>query len=102
MSDPRIDPLNSAAVLTDTQLRLSFAPVRKEARVVALEKSVHRTDIMDLETRMQQGKVHFQIKAGFAPERSIELTGAELLLLLEMSDRFITNLPRVDDNPAGE
>lgn len=38
-TDPRIDALGSSAILTDTQLRITFAPERPEARVVALRRT---------------------------------------------------------------
>lgn len=45
----------------------------------------------------QRGKVHLQLKRGFAAERHLVLDPAEVALLYEMLDMFIQELPRVDD-----
>lgn len=95
--DPRIDALGSSAILTDTQLRITFAPERPEARVVALRKDARCDQITRLETMTQRGKVHLQLKRGFAAERHLVLDPAEVALLYEMLDMFIQELPRVDD-----
>lgn len=100
MSDPRIDSLGNSAILTDTQFRITLAPERAESRVVALEKSVPKTNVDAIDANTQRGKVHIQIKAGFAPERHLLLSPAELALLYTMLDTFIQELPRVDDKTA--
>lgn len=102
MSDPRIDSLGSSAILTDTTLRLTFAPVDESAKVTALKVPVRHDKLVQLQSVMQLGKVHLQIKAGFAPERSIELTGPELMVLIDMADRFVTELPRAQAAKAAE
>lgn len=96
MTDPRIDPLGAAAILTDTQLRLVFAPADPKARVVGLTVPIRKTRIDALVPLMQQGTVHLQLKDGFSPERHLELRAAELPLLFDLIDRFIHELPRVD------
>ena len=95
-SDPRVDALTNAAILTDTQVRITMAPVRQESRVVALQKSLRATEVERIASLTQQGKVHVQIKAGFAPERHLVLEPAEVAILYDMLDRFIQELPRVD------
>lgn len=94
MTDPRIDPLDRTAILTDTQLRLAFAPADPEAKITALKVPVRSAKIDQMQSLMALGVVHVQIKAGFAPERSIELTGPELMILIDAADRFVTELPR--------
>lgn len=98
--DPRIDPLGRTAILTDTQFRITLAPARPESRVVALEKAVNASRIAAIAAQTQQGKVHIQIKAGFAEERHIVLDPAELALVYSMLDMFIQELPRADDKTA--
>lgn len=100
MSDPRIDPLGSSAILTDTQMRLAFAPRDPEAKITALGLNVHAAKIDKLQSLMQLGTIHLQIKAGFAPERSIELSGPEIMLLMDLADRFVTELPRAQKAAA--
>lgn len=95
--DPRVDPLGSSAILTDTRIRLTFAPERPEARVVALEKEVRLAQVEQLTGMMQLGKVHIQIKDGFAPERKLVLKPAEMVMIYDLVDRFIAELPRVDN-----
>jgi hypothetical protein len=95
--DPRIDTLGSSAILTDTRIRLTFAPERPEARVVALEKEVRAAMVEKLASMMQLGKVHIQIKAGFGAERKLVLAPAEMVMIYDLVDRFIAELPRVDD-----
>ncbi len=99
--DLRVDALGRTAILTDTQFRITLAPERAESRVVALEKSVPKTNIDALDANTQRGKVHIQIKAGFSPERHLVLSPAELALLYTMLDTFIQELPRVDDKTGG-
>lgn len=93
MKDPRIDPLNNAAILTDTVMRLAFAPADPKAKVTALRVPMRASKLEAMQSSMRLGTVHLQLKAGFAPERHIELTPPELFALLEMGDRFITELP---------
>ena len=93
MTDPRIDTLGNSAILTDTQMRLVFAPHDPDARVIALGKGISAFTVANLSASMPLGKVHFQVKAGFAAERSVKLTVAELFLLIELADRFVTGLP---------
>lgn len=99
-TDPRVDPLGSSAILTDTRIRLTFAPERAEARVVALEKEVRATQVEQLASMMQLGKVHIQIKDGFAPERKLVLKPAEMVMIYDLFDRFIAELPRVDNKTS--
>jgi hypothetical protein len=91
--DPRIDPLGAAAILTDTQLRVAFAPLDPKAKVVALQVPIRKAKIDQLQSLMALGTVHVQIKAGFGAERSIELTGPEIMILLDALDKFVTELP---------
>jgi hypothetical protein len=100
--DPRIDALGSTAILTDTQFRVTLAPARPEARVVALRNEVNLMRISQIAALTQQGSVHIQIKAGFAPERKLVVTPAELALLYDLLDKFVTELPRVDDKSAAQ
>lgn len=95
--DPRVDPLGNTAILTDTRIRLTFAPARPEARVVALEKEVRAAQVEQLAGMMQLGKVHVQIKDGFGAERKLVLKPAEMVMIYDLMDRFIAELPRVDD-----
>lgn len=92
--DPRIDPLNSSAILTDTQLRCSFAPRDPEERVVALQVPVRKAKLDQLASMMKLGTFHIQIKSGFEPERSIALKPEEVPLLMDALDRVVTELPR--------
>lgn len=94
MADPRIDTLGSTAILTDTQLRLAFAPLDPEAKVSALQIEVRADKIVQMQALAKIGTVHFQIKSGFGEERSIELTVPEVFLLIDLADRFVTELPR--------
>lgn len=94
MADPRIDPLTSSAILTDTQFRLAFAPADPDAKITALTVPVRGTKITQMQALMALGRVHFQVKAAFGEERSIELSGPELMVLIDMADRFVTELPR--------
>ncbi len=98
--DPRISPLGATAILTDTQIKLTFAPTRPEARVVGLQIEVNAMKMAQMSALMQQGAVHVQIKAGFAAERRLTFTPAEMVTLYDMLDKFITELPRVDDKAA--
>lgn len=93
MTDERIDPLGNSAILTDTQIRLAFAPQDPKANLIAMKLDVRKDRTDRMAALMQVGKVHLQVKAGFAPERSIELTGPELMILMDMADRFVTELP---------
>lgn len=102
MPDPRIDPLSNAAILTDTQVRISFAPRDEKAKVVALKVPVRAAKLVEMQSIMQLGTIHLQLKAGFAAERHLEMTGPELMVLLEMADRFITELPRAQRAGASE
>lgn len=92
--DPRIDPLGRAAILTDTQVRIAFAPRDPEAKIIALKVPVRAAKLDEMQLLMQLGTIHLQLKAGFAGERHLELTGPELMVLMEMADRFVTELPR--------
>lgn len=102
LRDPRIDALSNSAILTDTQVRLTFAPRNPDSRVLAKLLNVSADKITQMQALMQLGTIHLQIKAGFGAERSIELNGPEGLILMELFDRFITELPRVDDGSTVE
>lgn len=91
--DKRIDPLGAAAILTDTQFRLSFLPHDEKAPAKALQFTARAAKMEQLSSQMLVGKVAVQIKAGFAPERVMEFTPAEIVLLMDAFDKFITELP---------
>ena len=92
--DPRLDvKLPRSAILTDTRVRLSFLPDAEPERIITAEKEVPQTRLLQMAPMMRQGKVHIQIKAGFADERSLVLTPAELLILTQAADQFLTELP---------
>lgn len=95
--DPRVPALGAVAILTDLQVRLVFAPQRPEARVVALPIEVNQMKVAQLGAMMQQGDVHLQVKNGFGPERKIVLSPPEVAILYDLLDKFITELPRVDN-----
>ena len=91
--DPRIDKLGNAAVLTDTQVRLTFAPQDEKAKVIGITAPIRKLKLLQMQSLMQLGKIHLQIKDGFSEERSIEMTGPELLVLMDLGDRLVTELP---------
>lgn len=105
--DPRVDPLGAAAILTDTQFRLSFAPRDPDERVIALQFQARKAKIDQMQSLMQLGEVHVQVKAGFAAERHVVYTGPEIILLMDAFDRLVTELPAaqrakpLDDLPQG-
>lgn len=92
-TDPRIDPLGSSAILTDTQFRLSFAPRDPEERVLAMQFAVRATKIAQLQSMMKLGDIHLQIKEGFGVERHSVISGPEMVLLMDAFDKFVTELP---------
>lgn len=94
MTDPRIDPLGASAILTDTQFRMTFAPLNEAERVVAMKFHARRAKIDQMQSLMKLGTIHIQIKAGFSPERHYELSGPEAMLLMDGLDKFVTELPR--------
>lgn len=94
MTDPRIDPLGNSSILTDTVMRLAFAPVDKDAKITALKVPVRVKNVQALDAAMLKGTIHLQIKAGFGFERTIEMSPAELMIFIDMADRFITELPQ--------
>lgn len=93
MNDHRIEPLGAAAILTDTQFRIAFAPTDPADNAIALKFTARKAKTDDMQMSMRSGAVHVQIKAGFAPERHIVLTGPEIMLLMDAFDKFITELP---------
>lgn len=98
--DERIDPLTAAAVLTDTQIRMAFAPENTSKRITALKQDLRQNAIDLLAVNCSRGSVHIQIKAGFGRERHMELTLPELLLVRELADKFIMELAMASDAPA--
>lgn len=96
MRDPRIDPLGRSAVLTATQVRLTFAPRDADAKPVALKVSLEPDKIAKMQSMLKLGRVHIQVKEGFGEERSVELSLPEMLLIFELADRFITELPNAE------
>lgn len=91
--DPRIDKLSAAGILTDTQVRLAFAPADPKAPVVALKASSRAARLVNMQSQMKLGRIYIQIKEGFGAERSIDLSGPEFLMIQELGDRLITELP---------
>jgi hypothetical protein len=91
--DPRIDPLGTSAILTDTQFRIAFAPIDQMVKATGLMFKARKAKLDDMQSQMRVGDVHVQIKAGFAPERHVVLTGPETMLLMDAFDKFITELP---------
>lgn len=102
MADPRIDPLPRSAVVTDTHIRLSFAPADSEAKVTAITTPMPALKLTRMQSLMQLGKVHVQVKSPFTHERAIELSGPELMVLMEMADRFVHELPRAQQAKVAE
>lgn len=102
MTDPRIDPLGSSVILTDTQVRVSFAPHNDEERVIALKSNSRQLTLDQMQSLMALGRVHLQVKAGFGIERSIELSPPEVMVIFELLDRFVTELPRASRAKAIE
>ncbi len=100
--DERIDALTSAAILTDTQIRLAFAPENPKSRITALKKDARQSDIDLLSVQCSRGSVHLQIKSGFGRERHIELTIPELLLIQALMDQFVMGLPAASASTAIE
>jgi hypothetical protein len=91
--DPRTAPLGAAAILTDTQFRLSFLPHDITERAVAMQFSARAAKMDSLQSQMKLGYVQVQIKAGFGAERSFTLSGPEIMLLMDAFDKFIHELP---------
>lgn len=92
--DPRLnDKLPGSAILTDTRMRLSFLPDAEPDRIIAAEKEVPHARLLQMAPLLRNGKVRLQVKAGFAAEREIILTPAELLILTQFADTFLTELP---------
>lgn len=102
MTDPRIDPLGASAILTDTQVRVSFAPSDPEERVIALSSKSRQDRLLQMQALMALGRVHVQVKAAFGAERNIDLSPPEIMVLMELLDRFITELPRAQRAKAVE
>lgn len=94
MTDPRIDPLPRSAVVTDTHIRLTFAPADQLDKVTAISAPLPALKLTRMQSLMQLGAIHIQIKAPFTDERHLQLSGPELMVLMEMADRFVTELPR--------
>lgn len=102
MADPRIDPLPRSAVVTDTHMRMTFAPADQLAKVTAITVPMPAIKLTQMQSLMQLGAVHLQVKAPFQEERHIQLSGPELMVLIEMADRFVTELPRAQAAKAAE
>ncbi len=49
MTDPRIDPLGASAILTDTQVRVSFAPSDPDERVIALKSNSRAANLLQMQ-----------------------------------------------------
>lgn len=98
-SDHRIDLLGAAAILTDTQFRIAFAPQDPSDKATALQFVARKAKMEQLQSQMRLGDVHVQVKAGFAAERHFVLSGPEIVLLMDAFDKFITELP--DASRAG-
>lgn len=94
--DPRVDTLGRAAILTDTQFRLTFAPADPKAKLVALQANAGQDKLLRIRSQMRVGQVVVQLKAGFGEERSIVLDPPEILLLIDLFDRFVTELPNAE------
>lgn len=94
MTDPRIDDLGRNAILTDTTLRIAFAPADPKAAITALKVPVRHDRVTQMQSLMQLGLIHVQIKPGFGDEKHHVYTGPEVMILLEALDRFVTELPR--------
>lgn len=91
--DERIDPLKAAAILTDTQIRIAFAPQNPKSRITAMKVDVREKQVQDLALYTSTGTVHLQIKAGFGRERHMELTLPEVLLLRTALEKFVMQMP---------
>ena len=91
--DPRIDPLGRAAILTDTQLRVAFAPRDPKERVIGFGVEVRKTQMYQLAGMMKLGSFHVQLKTGFEDERHYEFKPEEVPMLMDALDKIITELP---------
>lgn len=100
--DERIDALTNAAILTDTQIRLAFAPENPKTRIMALKHDIRQKQVDLLGVKCSRGSVHLQIKSGFGRERHIELTIPELLLVQALADKFVMELPSASGSEAIE
>lgn len=92
--DPRLtERLSASAILTDTQIRLSFVPLNDAERVIAAHVNVRKAKIDAMTVGMRQGKVRIQLKEGFGSERELLLSPVEMFLITELCDRVLTEMP---------
>lgn len=99
--DPRIDPLGNTAILTDTQMRLAFAPRDPKAKVVGMALEVRKAKLDQIAALMQLGTFHIQLKSGFEAERHYTFKPEEVPLLLDALDKMVTELPRAQAAAKG-
>jgi hypothetical protein len=85
-------------LLNNTTLRLTFRPEAldsdKEPLPVALEFEADAVTVASISAKLQRGSVQIDFVNGFGRTRTLQLSPAELMLLLTQSDRFINELPR--------
>lgn len=98
--DERVDALVNAAILTDTQIRMAFAPENPKSRIIAVKQDIRQAQVDMLRIKCSRGSVHLQIKSGFGRERHIELTIPELLLVQALADKFVMELPSASGSAA--
>lgn len=81
-------------IIGSTSIQLAFIPSSKKQMPVALGHALPMTDVAGLALKMRKGKVRFQVRRSTGEEVDILMTPPELMMLLTIADRFITELPR--------
>lgn len=98
-TDPRLKgSLPQPEVLRNKVVGITFVPPSADEAVFEAVVEADWTNLANMAVKLRPGKVRLQI-AGFGGEREIIFENtAELMLVYQMMDRFITELPSVEDD----
>lgn len=86
--------LDPPRIIGSTVLQMSFIPKNKKQMPVGLGHELPMDKVAELALKMRKGQVRFQVRRMTGEEVDIVLSPAELMMLIDMSDRFVTELPR--------
>lgn len=95
MSDENTFPISLAPppILRDINIRISFLAQGDEHNITALAATVDGSMLPALAAKMKPGKVVIDITNGFGVQRSLTVSPAELVVLLQQAKQFIEDLP---------
>lgn len=88
-------PLEGPRVFGSINIRVTLIPPADapDQKLLALEQSIDTLTLSALATKMHRGTVELDITDAFGKQRSLRVSTAELIVMLQMAEKFVQELP---------